>query len=146
MNRPSAGEFMEFMWNCLFAEASFARMRRMPTETFQVKERAGADERVQILEVTGSITSSTSDAFQDAVKRVSAPCLILDLTGAPSVDSMAVGALVRAFVTCNRSGRKLALVGLAHRVQNVLQLTGVAPLFDTYATVAEAERALQEPS
>jgi anti-sigma B factor antagonist len=127
----------------LFAGLGFARMRVMPSETFQVKERAGAGEKVRILEVIGPITSSTSQAFQDAVKRVSAPCLILDLTGVPSVDSMAVGALVRAFVTCNKSGRQLALVGLSHRVQNVLQLTGIAPLFDTYLSASQAEQALQ---
>jgi len=56
--------------------------------------------------------------------------------------AMAVGALVRAFVSCHKSGRKLALVGLNHRVHNVLHLTGIAPLFDTYATVSEAEAGL----
>jgi len=116
-------------------------MRRMPSETFQVKERIGGHDEVHILEVTGSITSSTSDMFQDTVKNVSAPCLIIDLNGVPSVDSMAVGTLVRAFVSCNKSGRKMALVGLSRRVQNVLELTGIAPLFETYPTVADAERA-----
>jgi anti-anti-sigma factor len=52
---------------------------------------------------------------------------------------MAVGTLVRTFVSCHKSGRKLALVGLNHRVRNVLQITGIDPLFDIYATVAEAE-------
>lgn len=118
-------------------------MARMASETFQVKEGASAVNKIQILEITGSITASTGGAFQDAVKRVSAPRLILDLTGVPSVDSMAVGALVRAFVSCNKSGRKMALVGLSRRAQNVLELTGIAPLFDTYPTVADAERAFE---
>ena len=73
---------------------------------------------------------------------VAAPRLIVDLTEVPMMDSVAIGALVRAFVTCHKSGRKLALVGMNHRVDNVLRLTGIAPLFDTYATVAEAEQAL----
>ena len=38
----------------------------------------------------------------------------------------------------------MALVGLNHRIQNVLHLTGVGPLFDTYATVAEAEAGLSQ--
>lgn len=98
---------------------------------------------VLILSVSGAITSSTSAAFQDAVRAAIVPCLILDLTRVPSVDSVAVGALVRAFVSCHKSGRKLALVGLTHRVRNVLELTGVAPLFDTYSQVSEAENALR---
>lgn len=55
---------------------------------------------------------------------------------------MAVGALVRAYVSCSKSGRKLAFVGLNHRVRNVLQIVGVDPLFDTYPTISEAESAL----
>jgi anti-anti-sigma factor len=55
---------------------------------------------------------------------------------------MAVGALVRAFVSCHKTGRKLALVGLNHRVHNVLHLTGIAPLFDTYDSISAAEAGL----
>jgi anti-anti-sigma factor len=64
------------------------------------------------------------------------------VTAMPSLDSSAVGALVRAYVSCQKSGRRLALVGVSNRVKNVLQITGVAPLFDTYSTIAEAESSL----
>lgn len=118
-------------------------MRAMPPEAFQINGQPGVTNNVHILNVAGPITSSTSTAFQDAVKATTAPLLILNLTEVPSVDSVAVGALVRAFVSCHKAGRKLALVGLTHRVRNVLELTGVAPLFECYASVAEAERAVQ---
>lgn len=117
-------------------------MSRMPSENFQVNGRAGENGRVYILSVKGAITYANSPALQEAVNATAAPGLILDLGEVPSVDSMAIGALVRVFVTCNKTGRKLALVGLNLRIKNVLQLTGVDPLFDTYATVAEAESAL----
>jgi anti-sigma B factor antagonist len=118
-------------------------MRAMSVEGFEVVMRPGATPAVQILTVRGAITSSTSPAFQEAVVSVTAPSLIFDLTDVPSIDSMAVGALVRAFVSCNKAGRKLALAGPNHRVRNVLQLTGIDPLFDIYATVAQAEQALR---
>jgi anti-anti-sigma factor len=117
-------------------------MRRMSADVFRVTERAGTLGSVHILSVTGPITSSTSPAFLDAAKAVTAPCLILDLAEVPSIDSMAVGTLVQVFISCHKSGRKLALAGLTHRVRNVLHLTGIAPLFETYASVAEAERSL----
>jgi anti-sigma B factor antagonist len=122
--------------------AEHARMPRMPAESFQVAGRAGANASVHILSVKGAITHSTSPAFQEAARATTAPLLIIDLSEVPSVDSMAVGALVRAFVSCNKSGRKLALVGVNHRIRNVLQLTGVDPLFDMYTTIPEAESAL----
>jgi len=117
-------------------------MPRMATPAFQVSGRAGANGRVHILHIKGAITYATAANFQEAVRAATAPHLILDLSEVPSVDSMAVGALVRVYVFCNKSARKLALVGVNQRVKNVLQLTGVDSLFDTYATVAEAEAAM----
>lgn len=117
-------------------------MPRMPAESFQAAKRAGSKSGVDILSVKGAITYSSSPAFNDAIAAASAPRLIIDLTEVTSIDSMAIGALVRAFVSCHKSGRKLVLVGLNHRVKNVLQITGVDPLFDIYATLPEAENAL----
>jgi anti-sigma B factor antagonist len=117
-------------------------MPRMPPEPFQVAGRVGANANIHVLSLKGAITDATSGEFQDAVRAVAAPALIIDLTEVPWVDSMAVGALVRAFVFCNKAGRKLALVGLNHRIKNVLHIVGVDSLFDTYATIPEAESAL----
>ncbi len=114
----------------------------MTGEPFHVTGRAGSKQTVHIVSVRGAITNATSPAFDDAVRAATAPRLIIDLSEVPSIDSMAIGALVRVFVSCNKSGRKLALVGLSHHVKNVLRLTGVEPLFETYPTIAEAESAL----
>ena len=107
-------------------------------ESFQIKP--GSSEGVEVLHIGGAITFSDSAVLQEALAKVTASRLILDLSDVPSLDSMAVGALVRAYVTCNKTGRKLALAGLNHRVRNVLQITGIAPLFDSHATVADAEQ------
>jgi anti-sigma B factor antagonist len=117
-------------------------MRAMPAQGFEVSERQGSLATVQILAVKGAITFASSPAFQNAITAAKAPRLIIDLTEVPSVDSMAVGTLVRAYVSCQKAGRKLVLVGLNHRVKNILQITGVDPLFETYASITEAQAAL----
>ncbi len=117
-------------------------MRGMVLEPFRVITQPGNREGQYILILKGAFTSAASPVFNEAVSGVAAPRLILDLTEVPMLDSVAIGALVRAFVSCHKSGRKLALVGMNHRVDNVLRLTGIAPLFDSYATMAEAEQAL----
>ena len=119
-------------------------MRAMPNEPFRVVPQASKHEGQIILTLKGAFTSASSGIFNDAVAAADSPRVIVDMTDVPLVDSMAVGSLVRAFVSCHKSGRKLALVGLSHRVHNVLHLTGVAPLFDTYATMAEAEASLSQ--
>jgi anti-sigma B factor antagonist len=117
-------------------------MPRVSTQPFRVIPQPGAREGHNVLTVTGSITTTSAAAFQEAVNAANAPRLIIDMTQVPSIDSMAIGALVRVFVSCNKSGRKLALVGVNHRVQNTLRITGVEALFDTYPTVPEAEASL----
>jgi anti-sigma B factor antagonist len=117
-------------------------MPRVSTPPFRVIPQPGAREGQNVLSVTGSITTTTAPAFQEAVAAANAPRLIIDMTQVPSIDSMAIGALVRVFVSCNKAGRKLALVGVNHRIQNTLRITGVEALFDTYPTVPEAEAGL----
>jgi anti-sigma B factor antagonist len=114
----------------------------MSTDSFYVRAHAGSKEGVHILTPKGAISFQSGPAFREAIEAANAPRLIIDFTEVPSIDSVAVGVLVRAFVSCHKSGRRLALVGLAHRVRNVLQLTGIDPLFEIYPTVAEAESAL----
>jgi anti-sigma B factor antagonist len=117
-------------------------MRRMPGEAFSISRRSGSTDNVQILAPRGPISFTTAPEFREAMEATTAKGVIIDLTEVPSIDSVAVGVLVRAFVTCQKTDRRLALVGLAHRVRNVLHLTGIDPLFETFPTVADAERAL----
>jgi anti-sigma B factor antagonist len=114
----------------------------MPVQPFEVSQRQGSLATVQILSVKGAITFASAPAFQTAIGATTAPRLIIDLTEVPSLDSMAVGTLVRAYVSCQKAGRKLVLVGPHYRVKNILQITGVDPLFETYASITEAQAAL----
>lgn len=117
-------------------------MRGMANEPFQINGKPGSGSGVHILTARGPITFASSAALVEAVQAITQPKLIIDLTAVPSVDSMAVGALVRTYVHCQKNARRLVFVGMGPRISNVLRLTGVDPLFDTYATVAEAEAAL----
>jgi anti-sigma B factor antagonist len=117
-------------------------MHGVTHEPFRIVRQPSAKASQTILTLKGSMTSASAAAFVEAIAAVASPQLILDMTEVPFVDSMAVGSLVRAFVSCHKTGRKLALVGLGHRVKNVMHLTGIGPLFDVYATVPEAEAAL----
>jgi anti-sigma B factor antagonist len=117
-------------------------MRAMSTQPVQVSQRPGSLATVQIISVKGSITFSTAPQFQEALTGATAPRLIVDLSETTSLDSMAVGTLVRAYVSCQKAGRKLVLVGLNYRVKNILQITGVDPLFEIYPSITEAQAAL----
>lgn len=114
----------------------------MSPEPTTVEGRAGARAGQHVLRVTGPITLEAVAAFEDAVRAATDPALIIDLTEVPYIDSAALGALVHAHVSCQKAGRRLALVGLRHRVKAVMQLTRIDLLFTAFETLGEAEQAL----
>jgi anti-sigma B factor antagonist len=97
---------------------------------------------VQVLAIMGAIRYGAMDSLQEAIQGAKEPALILDMSGVPYMDSTAVGALVRVYVTCQKTGRKLALAGMNGRVANVLHLVGVDILFTTFDSVSQAEESL----
>ncbi len=109
-----------------------------------VAGRAGSRAGQHILKISGPIKYGAIELLQEAIQAARAQGLILDLTDVPYVDSSAVGVLVQVYVSCRKSQRNLALVGLSDRVRNVLHLASVDILFQTFDSVPEAEEALQD--
>jgi anti-sigma B factor antagonist len=115
----------------------------MPDQTFQVTGRAGNRPGHYILQPKGAISIATRSALQEALHGVTGTALIIDLSEVPYIDSAALGTLVHTYVSCQKAQRQLALVGLTHRVSNVIKLSALDALFQTYATLPEAEDALK---
>ncbi len=67
--------------------------------------------------------------------------LIIDFSHVPYVDSAGIGALVGAYVSRQRVGRTLALVGVSQRVRHALEVTRVEQLFQFFDSVSAAEGA-----
>jgi anti-sigma B factor antagonist len=79
--------------------------------------------------------------FQTAVRGNDQPHLILDFAAVPYLDSAGIGAVVGAYVTHNKDGRSLALVGVNDRIRSLFKVTHVDQFFRFYATLADAEAA-----
>jgi anti-anti-sigma factor len=109
-------------------------------EPLSIEELNGSQSGQRILRLQGPIVLKTLFQFQDAIRAKQAPTLILDFTSVPYVDSAGIGALVGAYVTHNKEGRKLALVGVSDRIHTALQVTHVEQFFRFFNTVADAEQ------
>jgi len=79
--------------------------------------------------------------FQDIVRADDTRSLIIDFTDVPYVDSAGVGALVGAYVTHQKNGRTLSLVGVSNRIHNALKVTRVENFFRFFDSVSAAEQA-----
>jgi len=63
---------------------------------------------------------------------------VLDLSEVPYISSLGIAVLVTTYVKVDREGGSLRLVNPRPRVAQVLDLTKVADIFQSYASVEEA--------
>src|SRR5213596_1390989 len=77
--------------------------------------------------------------FQGAIRREeSFSTVILDLSDVPYIDSTALGALVSAYVSRQKLGRRVVLSGASERVSKMLKITSIESLFLTFPTLEDA--------
>ena len=95
----------------------------------------------RVLLLDGPLVLTTIFGFQSTVRADNSRSLIIDFTKVPYVDSAGIGALVGAYVTHQKEGRNLALVGVSDRVHNALKVTRVEQFFRFFDSVNAAEQA-----
>lgn len=110
-------------------------------ERVDLQSRPGRRAGVTVLTVKGPLTIQNFFDFQEAARRNS-PVTIIDLGGVPFLDSAALGCLVGVHVSCERSGRKYAIVRTPERIQTMFSMTGISDFLVVYPTVEDAEAAL----
>ncbi len=115
----------------------------MPQEPLVIEDIPGPKEGQRILRLSGPLTMTTLFDFQSKVRTDSSKVLLLDFTNVPYVDSAGIGALVGAYVTHEKDGRSLYLVGVNDRVHNALKVTRVEQFFHFVDSVTAAEQALR---
>jgi anti-sigma B factor antagonist len=113
----------------------------MPDQPLQIEEIPGSKQGVSILRLSGPLTLLNVFGFQSKVRADSARALILDFTAVPLADSAGIGALVGAYVSRQKDGRTLSLVGVNQRIHQALEVTRVENFFKFFGSVAEAEQA-----
>jgi anti-sigma B factor antagonist len=122
-----------------FALSFTVNISRMPEQPLHIEDLPGSREGVRILRLAGPLTLSNLFGFQSQLRADISRSLILDFTDVPLADSAGIGALVGAYVTRQKDGRSLALVGVNQRIHQALEVTRVESFFRFFATVADAE-------
>lgn len=99
-----------------------------------IKERQAGD--VTILDMDGKITiGEGSVAVRTAIRRLieeGKKKILLNLSGVGYVDSSGIGELVSSFTTLNREGGQLKLLNLTQKIRDLLAITKLITVFDTY--------------
>ncbi|MEO8259231.1 MAG: STAS domain-containing protein [Acidobacteriota bacterium] len=108
----------------------------------QITERQVGD--VMILDLKGKITLGEGDELlKDKVNSIVSQGrrkIVLNLAEVPYLDSAGLGEVVRAYTTVSRQGGSLKLLSLTKRITDLLSITKLLTVFDTFEAEDEAVR------
>jgi len=106
----------------------------------QIEERVVDD--VTILDLKGKITLGEGDeALKDKVNSLALQGrrrILLNLADVPYIDSAGLGGVVSTYTTISRQGGQLKLVNLTKRITDLLSITKLLTVFETFDSEAEA--------
>lgn len=108
----------------------------------QIDERIVDD--VTILDLKGKMTLGEGDELlKDKINSLSSQGhkkLVLNLEGVPYIDSAGLGEIVRTYTSVSRQGGKLKLLNVSKRIYDLLVITKLVTIFDSYEDEQEAVR------
>ena len=110
-----------------------------------VSERQAGD--VTVLDLSGEVRlGDSSVALRDSIRKLAdtgKKKLLLNLAGVKYVDSTGIGELIASYATVTRQGGQLKLLNLTDRIQNLLVITKLLTVFDSYDNESEALKSFQ---
>lgn len=92
-------------------------------------------EGVTVVSCSGRVTfGEESVALRQALKDAlnSSSKIVLDLSGVSYIDSGGLGMLVGVYSSARAAGAEIKLAGLGQRVHDLLQVTKLVTVFETY--------------
>jgi anti-sigma B factor antagonist len=120
----------------LFVKAPSARRN----VAMKIVERQVGD--VIILDLHGKILiGEGDDALREAVTKLvdgGKTRILLNLADVPYVDSAGLGEIVRCYTTVSKKSGKLKLLHLTKKIQDLLSITKLLTVFETFEDEAEA--------
>jgi anti-sigma B factor antagonist len=85
----------------------------------------GAREGIVILRLDGPFTLGNMFKLQSDLRALTPPCLIMDLSSVPYMDSAGLGVMMNYFVSAQSHGRKFFVTGVSDRLRALLEMTKV---------------------
>jgi len=108
----------------------------------QIEERAVGD--VVVLDLKGKITLGEGyELLKDKVNSLvnqGHKKIVLNLADVPYIDSAGLGEVVRTYTTVSRQGGSLKLLNLTKRITDLLSITKLLTVFETFDSENEAVR------
>jgi anti-sigma B factor antagonist len=106
----------------------------------EVIERQAGD--VTILDMNGSVRMGEGAiSLRNSIRGLvdgGKKKILLNLSGVKNIDSSGIGELIANYTTVSRDGGQLKLLNLTEKIQNLLVITKLLTVFDSFDNEAEA--------
>jgi anti-sigma B factor antagonist len=106
----------------------------------EVTERQAGD--VTILDMNGSVRMGEGAiSLRNSIRGLvdgGKKKILLNLGGVKNIDSSGIGELIANYTTVSRDGGQLKLLNLTDKIQNLLVITKLLTVFDSFDNEAEA--------
>ena len=106
----------------------------------QIEERQSGE--VTILDLKGKVTLNEGDeVLKDKINSLilqDKKKILLNLAEVPYIDSAGLGEIVRTYTTVSRQGGQLKLVNLTKRITDLLMITKLLTVFETFDVEQDA--------
>ena len=108
----------------------------------QIEERTV--DGVTVLDLKGKMTLGEGDELLkdklNSLMNQGRTKILLNLEGVPYIDSAGLGEIVRTYTTVSRQSGTMKLVNLTKRITDLLAITKLLTVFETYDNEADAVR------
>lgn len=108
----------------------------------QIEERSAGD--VMILDLKGKMTLGEGDELlKDKINSLihqGQRKIVLNLEQVPYIDSAGLGEIVRTYTTISRENGSMKLLNLTKRITDLLSITKLLTVFETFDNEADAVR------
>ena len=115
----------------------------------QLKLTTRVEKGVTIVDCNGRIVFGEESALlRDTIKKLVGESnrIILNLGGISYIDSGGLGTLVALYTTAHNAGGSVKLVNLTQRVGDLLQVTKLLTVFETFEAEKDAIASYQSPA
>jgi len=120
---------------CLVPVASATLLAPFVEANVNLEIKTREVEGVTVVSCSGRVTfGEESVALRQALKDAlnSSSKIVLDLSGVSYIDSGGLGMLVGVYSSARAAGAEIKLAGLGQRVHDLLQVTKLVTVFETY--------------
>lgn len=112
----------------------------------QIEQRVVGD--VVVLDLKGRVTLGEGDELlKDKVNSLlnqGQKKIVLNLAEVPYIDSAGLGEIVRTYTTVSRQGGSLKLLNLTKRITDLLSITKLLTVFETFESENDAVRSFSQ--